>query len=310
MSGPTALPDVGVTLATRDRFALLARALDAIWAQTYAGRLDVVVVIDGEVPDVLDLPDPVAPERQSLTVQVNQRTPGLCGARNTALDLVSADLLATCDDDDTWAPDRVRRQVAELEAHAEAVAVAGSIAIVHDGVRTVREAPLREVLLADLLADRIMELHPSAMLYRREALEKVEGWDETLPGGYAEDYDLLLRLARIGTLRLVPEVVADIEWNGGSYFFSRWRTIADALDELLRRTPEFAGVPRGRARIEGQIAFAHAALGERAEARRWMRRAWRDRRTEPRVLLTAAVLLRLTSAERLQAALHRRGRGI
>ena len=49
-----------------------------------------------------------------------------------------------------------------------------------------------------LLADRIMELHPSAMLYRRASLQQVGGWDETLPGGYAEDYDLLLRLARQG----------------------------------------------------------------------------------------------------------------
>jgi glycosyltransferase involved in cell wall biosynthesis len=309
-TGAAGAPAVGVTLATRDRFGLLARALDAIWAQSYAGPIDVVVVVDGDVPDRLDLPEPADPSRQSLTVQVNQRTPGLCGARNTALDLVAADLLATCDDDDVWMPDRLAVQVAELEAHPDAVAVGGSIRIVRGETHVVRRAPMAEAGLDDLLADRIMELHPSAMLYRREALEKAQGWDESLPGGYAEDYDLLLRLARLGPLRLVHEVVADIEWNGGSYFFGRWRTIADALTELLRRYPEFEREPRGRARIEGQIAFAHAALGERGEARRWMRAAWRDRRGEPRVGLTALVLSRVVSADRIQATLHARGRGI
>jgi GT2 family glycosyltransferase len=148
------------------------------------------------------------------------------------------------------------------------------------------------------------------MLYRLEALEKVGSWDETLPGGYAEDYDLLLRLAKHGKLRLVDEVMADIHWDGGSFFFNRWQMIADSLTLLLRRYPEFASSPRGRARIEGQIAFAHAATGSRAEARAWMRRAWRDNRREPRALLAGLVLARLITANGVQRLLHSQGRGI
>ncbi|WP_299052680.1 glycosyltransferase family A protein [uncultured Nocardioides sp.] len=303
-------PPVGVVIATRDRFGLLARALEAVWTQSYAGEVNVAVVIDGEVPDHLELPEPPEPDRQTLTVHLNQREPGQCGARNTGMEALTEDYLALCDDDDVWTPDRLALGVAELEAHPESVAVGGSIRIVRGDTVTLRRAPFAEVGLDELLADRIMELHSSAMLFRREPLEKVDGWDASLPGGYAEDYDQLLKLARLGTIRLVPEVVADIEWNGGSFFFSRWRMIADALTEMLRRYPEFERQRAGRARIEAQIAFAHAALGERAEARRWLRAARADNRREPRIALTLLVLSRVVSADRLQRALHARGRGI
>lgn len=305
-----AQPAVSVVLATRDRLPLLRRALEAIWTQDYAGDLQVIVAFDGDVPADAALPQPRIPTRQTLEVVLNHRAPGVAGARNSALARASADLVATCDDDDVWQPGRLQVQVADLAAHPDAVAVGGSVRIVRGEEHVVRRAPRREVRLADLLEDRVMELHPSAMLYRRDVLDRVGGWDETIPGGYAEDYDLLLRLARHGSLRLVEEVVADIHWNGGSYFFSRWETIAAALKVVLERYPEFASSPRGRARIHGQIAFANAALGRRRESTRWLRRGWADRRREPRLALTVLVLSGAVSAGRLQGMLHARGRGI
>lgn len=303
---------VTVTIATRDRMALLARALDGIWGQSYPGAIQVVVVVDGPLPPAAELealPGPVAP-RHSLEILTNLLTPGLAGARNTALAAARHDLVATCDDDDVWLPDRLTLQVAAMLEDVEAVAIGGSVRIVRGHRHVLRRAPRHEVRLGDLLDDRIMELHPSAMTYRLEALEKVGGWDETLPGGYAEDYDLLLRLAKHGKLRLVDEVMADIHWDGGSYFFDRWQMIADSLSLLLRRYPEFASSPRGRARIEGQIAFAHAAMGHGAETRTWIGRCWRDNRREPRAVLAALVLTRLVTAHGVQRLLHAQGRGI
>jgi GT2 family glycosyltransferase len=306
---PVARPGVTVTIATRDRPALLARAVAAVWEQTYAGEIQIVVVYDGPVPAGSVLPEPPSP-RHSLEVLTNLLQPGLAGARNTGLAAARHELVATCDDDDVWLPDRLALQVPALLEDVEAVAVGGSVRIVRGQRHVVRRAPRQEVRLGDLLDDRIMELHPSAMLYRLEALEKVGAWDESLPGGYAEDYDLLLRLAKHGKLRLVDEVMADIHWDGGSYFFDRWQMIAESLSLLLRRYPEFASSPRGRARIEGQIAFAHAAMGQRAEARAWIRKGWRDRRREPRLLLAGLVLTRLVTAHGVQRVLHARGRGI
>lgn len=307
----TPRPAVTVLVATHRRDHTLARAIDAVWAQTYTGQVDLVVVVDdGRRPEEVPVPAPTHPGRQTLRVVANGRTPGLTGARNTGLELAENPLVATCDDDDAWLPTRLETQVALLADDPSLVAAGGSVRVVRGDAHVVRRAPLRRVHLADLLDSRVMELHPSAMLYDRRVLAMVGGWDETIPGSFAEDYDLLLRLARTGPIGLVNEVVTDVHWNGGSHFFSRWRTIADALTDLLARYPEFASSPRGRARISGQIAFAHAASGQRDLARLWLRRAWTDRRAEPRIVLTAVALSGVVSPGRIQSMLHRRGRGI
>lgn len=304
---------VTVLIPTRSRPDLLARALRAVWAQTYAGRITVLVIRDGgpEAGDVGILPRPVHPDRQFLHVVDNTSNPGSSAAtRNVGLRLVDDPWVATCDDDDAWLPGRLAVQVADLSSHPRAMAAGGSLRVVTGRRRVVRRHPGCEVGMEDLLADRVIELHTSAMLYRTEALHEAGGWDETLPGSYAEDYDLLLKIARQSPIRVVRDVVADIYWAGQSYYFGRWTIIAEALTELLRRYPEFASVPRGRARIAGQVAFAHAARGDRAEARRWLASCWRDNPADPRGLLTAIVLSRAASADRVQAVLHAAGRGI
>jgi hypothetical protein len=100
-----------------------------------------------------------------------------------------------------------------------------------------------------------------------------------------------------------------VHW-GASYFADRWRTIADAIRYLLRIHPELAADRRNLARLQGRVAFAHAALGERAEAARW---AWRSLRTRPlerRPYLALAVSLGLVSASTVQERANRVGRGV
>ncbi|QYJ02976.1 glycosyltransferase family 2 protein [Nocardioides panacisoli] len=311
-TGPTAgtaQPDVTVLISTRDRLALLREALASLWAQDYAGDVHVICVFDGPIPADADLPAPPRPT-WSLRVEDNEEHPGLARARNKGLALVGTGLVALCDDDDRWLPGKLRAQVALLQQRPDAVCAGGGIRVL-SGDRTVeRPAPADVVNHSDLLRDRIMELHPSTLLMRTGALREVGGWDEHLPGGYAEDYDLLLRLARAGSIVLVEEIVAEIVWAGQSHYFSKWPMIAAALDHLLAKHPEFATSPRGRARIEGQIAFALSASGRHAEAKSRLRRVRRDNPWEPRAVLARLVGGSPARAEFVQRRLHAYGRGI
>jgi hypothetical protein len=99
-------------------------------------------------------------------------------------------------------------------------------------------------------------------------------------------------------------------WHRSSFFADRWRTIVDAIQYLLRKHPEFGSDTRGRARLYGRLAFANAAAGDPAQARRW---AWRTIRLDPRerrAYLALAVASRIVSAESLQNLANRFGRGI
>jgi hypothetical protein len=108
----------------------------------------------------------------------------------------------------------------------------------------------------------------------------------------------------------VAEPLVTVLWGRTSHFNRKWRTISDALQYLLRKHPAFADDPRGLARVQGQIAFAHAALGERSEARTWALRTLRGSWRERRAYLALAVSLRVLSADRVLRLAHATGRGI
>jgi GT2 family glycosyltransferase len=306
-SSPTP-PGITVVIPTRDREQLLARAVAAIATQGYPGPLEILVVRDGTapVPVPVDLPPGVV-----LHQMTNTRSPGLAGTRNTGILAAAHPLIAFCDDDDEWLPGKLEAQVPLLATDPRPSLVATGIAVVHDGVRTPRPGPTEPVTARDLLLKRIMELHPSSFLLRREDLVGPIGLvDESLPGGYAEDYDLLLRAAATGPVLSVPRALTDVHWHGGSYYFSRWQTIHESLEMLLAKHPEFASVPRGEARIRGQQALALAAMGRRREGLALALRALRLAPTEPRGPLALAACLRLVNVDALQRRLHRRGRGL
>src|SRR6476659_874250 len=102
-------PLVTVLVATRGRPELVRETLRTIVAQDYSGPLEILVVHDQEAPDpaLVDLGGPL----RQVSVMSNIRHPGLAGARNTGLQAAKGDFIATCDDDDLWHPDKLRRQL-------------------------------------------------------------------------------------------------------------------------------------------------------------------------------------------------------
>lgn len=299
-------PVVSVVMATRDRPQLLRRAVASVFAQTDVQPIEVILVYDGTpVDELTDL------ERgpHVLRAMSNSRTPGLAGARNTGILEATAPLVAFCDDDDEWKPGKLRAQLS-LFGEPDVVLAATGIEIRSAGGTHERLSPA-SVDLDDLLRSRITELHPSSFVVRAEALRGSLGLvDEELPASYGEDYDVLLRAAKVGRIVAAPEAHTIIHWDRTSYFSEKWQGIADGLGYLLKKHPEFRRSGEGQARIEGQIAFAHGALGNRALARSWARRAIKHDARQPRAYLAMLVGTGMVPAERVVAALNRRGRGM
>lgn len=304
---PGTWPDVCAVVPTRDRPDLLRRTLRSIARQDYPGVLRTVVVFDNDDPDTsLASDDP----RRPVEVVVNDHSPGLAGARNTGIMAARGEYVAFCDDDDTWFPGKLRSQVEVLLTDPETEMVCCGIRVVYDRTEAERMLDRTAVTFSDLLGSRLTELHPSTFLIRREAL--LEGGDpisEELPGSYAEDYELLLRMARRAPIRNIPAPGVRVLWHRRSHFAGRWQTIAAALRWLLDRYPEFRLVPGGYARVAGQIAFAEAAAGRRRAALRWAGRTFRARALEPRTPLALAVACGLPAPWVLRT-LHRHGKGL
>jgi glycosyltransferase involved in cell wall biosynthesis len=298
-------PLASVVVATRDRPELLRRAVNSILAQSYPGPLECAVVFDQSVPAGLRVE---VPGQRRLLTLTNVRRPGLAGARNTGIAATAGAVVAFCDDDDAWLPDKLTKQVGLLRRSA-ADFVSCGVRIHHSGQAVVRLPPA-EAGLAELVRERLTALHPSTFVMRRTALAEIGLVDEAIPGCYGEDYDLLLRAARRGRVRAVQEALVDVFWHEQSFFAERWQTIAAALRYLLAKHPELAADGCGRARIDGQIAFAEAALAHRRSACQSGWRALRGNPCERRAYLALAVAAGVIPASSVVRAANRRGHGI
>ena len=310
MSTPSTspFPAVGVVVATRGRPQLLRAAVRAALAQRYPGTVAVTVVFDQI--DVDPLTDIVVPEGRALRTIPNHRSPGLAGGRNSGIDASETELIAFCDDDDEWLPGKLEAQVSLLQSRPDASLIATGIRIETEAGPHVRIPP-QEASFSDFLDSRITEIHPSSFLLRRDDLLGPIGLvDEDLPAAYGEDYDLLLRASRVGPVLSVTEPLTVVNWNRASFFSSKWDGIASGLTYVLEKYPEFSRTPRGTARIAGQVAFAHAAVGRRREAHAWATRALRNDRRQLRAYAALAIAHRLAPATALVNAVNRTGRGL
>jgi GT2 family glycosyltransferase len=302
------LPAVTAVVPTHNRPEMMRRAVQSILDQEYDGDVEVIVVFDA--CDPFDPPVEV-PARRKVRTVVNSHSRGLAGARNTGIDAAAYDYVAFLDDDDYWLPGKLAAQMpAFLEP--EPPVLVGTAMMVDDGQRTFdRLVPVERVTHADLLRDRMAGLHSSTFVFDRAALTgPVGGVDEELPGGYGEDYDLLLRSAKVGQIRVVNRPLVSVTWAGQSYFFGRWSLYADGLTYLLKRHPEFATDRASLGRLCGQIAFSRAAAGQRRAAWPWIARSLRNDVRQMRAWLAVGIALRVLSAPWVVREVQKRGKGI
>lgn len=299
-------PAVTAIIPTRDRPELLQRAVDAIRAQDYPGDVHCLVVYDGTEPDFSLCRE----GRRSVLVCSNARKPGLAGARNTGIILTQTELVAFCDDDDAWLPGKLTAQAKRLAEAPDATLVSCGIRIEYADRTVDRCLDTTEVSLDDLLRSRLVELHSSSFLFRRQRLVDLGMVDEDVPGSFGEDYELLLRIAREGPIANLPEVHVLVRWHEQSHFTRDWDTMATALTWLLEQYPELRQTSAGEARIAGQIAFAHAALGDRQKAMQWARRTVRRNPKQARAYLALAIASGLVKPDAVLRRLHQHGRSI
>ncbi len=301
------LPSVTVVVPAHKRPIELRRAIDAIREQDFAGEVDVVVVFDRAEPDLSLVESGSRPVR----VLSNSRTPGLAGARNTGILAGGGDLIAFCDDDDVWMPDKLTQQVALLSSDPDAPLVTTSIVVNYGDQSTVRLAGTEEVSHEMLLGSRMSMLHSSTLLFRREALLGPLGLiNEEIPGSQNEDWDILLRSSAIHPILHVDVPLVQILWGTSSYFSRRWDTKIASSIWMLENHADIAAHRKGSSRLMGQIAFAFASEGERREAWRWAGRSLKNDPLQWRSWVASGVAVAPRSSELVLSALHRFGRGV
>lgn len=193
-------PAVSILMPVRNEEKYLAAALRSLTEQTFRDW-ELVAVDDGSTDATPRILEQAA--RQDPRVRVLRCGAGLVPALNLGLASCRGALVARMDGDDISHPARLAAQAEFLSAHPEVGLVACSfrhfprhrVGMGMTGYERWQNGLLDHgAILRDLFVESPF-VHPSVMM-RKSSLEAVGGYREM---GWAEDYDLWLRLAAAGT---------------------------------------------------------------------------------------------------------------
>ncbi|MFL5907145.1 MAG: glycosyltransferase family 2 protein [Solirubrobacterales bacterium] len=290
-------PAVSVVLPTQNRSSMLRQALRSALDQEGVG-LEMIVVDDGSSDDTPEVLERVEDER--LRVIRHERAQGVSRARNAGIERANGEWIAFLDDDDLWAPGKLRAHLDQSAEGGWTFSYSGAIVIDERMDATRRTHPPGGDVVGRLLLGSNVIGSPSAVLLRADLLELAGGFDERLP--QMEDWDLWIRAASVGRPGLVPEpLVAYREHSENARMASGDKRL-QALFELMRdkhaAAARQAGVKFGDAWLDRWTASQDVDGGRRLRATaRYLRAAGQTR--TPRDLARALAALGGDTAERL-----------
>lgn len=187
-SGSGAL--VSVIVPAFDAAATIALALASVQAQTHRD-LQIIVVDDASTDGTVEVVRRLATGDERIELVRADRNRGAYACRNMALERARGRFVTVHDADDWVHPERIARQVADLERHPGAPANATY------WVRVDRDLVFRP---ADRHPYKLVGKSTASLMVRRELFGVIGRWDEMARG--AADFELLKRLeARFGPVR-------------------------------------------------------------------------------------------------------------
>ena len=184
---------VSVIIPTYNQPELLQLAVRSVLSQTYA-PFEVLIVDDGSTHETED----VARGFGKDVVYVKRNNGGTAAARNEGVRLSRGEYIAFLDHDDLWTPDKLERQMPLFEEAAVGMTYTAAEFFDHaTGRITSRFFPGEALQFHDVLGHTIIALQSA--VFRREVIEKVGLFDETLRG--TDDWDYCIRTAAVAAVR-------------------------------------------------------------------------------------------------------------
>lgn len=182
-------PLISVIIPTYNRQGFLLQAVESVFKQTVADY-ELIVIDDGSTDGTGEGLKPYENRLQ----YIYRENRGVSAARNTGLQAARGDWIAFLDSDDYWLPAKLETQVRFFAENPRALICQTEEIWIRHG-RRVNPHKKHRKFSGDIFSPSLIRciVSPSAVMIRREFLNQIGPFDESLPA--CEDYDLWLRIS-------------------------------------------------------------------------------------------------------------------
>jgi len=194
-------PRVTVLMSLWNEEQHVGAAIESILAQSYSD-FEFLIIDDGSTDGSRAVVEAFDDPRIRLVSRPNK---GLVPSLNEGLGLARSEYVARQDADDLSLPTRLEREVALLDEHPEIALVGTNYTIIDDDGRLLTTTSVfthpDDLAVAEIVSNQFG--HGSVMM-RRSVVAEIGGYDSGA-GDIVEDYDLWLRIGRVGKLANLRE---------------------------------------------------------------------------------------------------------
>lgn len=205
---------LSIITRTKNRPLLLHRVLTSLQSQSRK-EFEWIIVNDGGKKGVVDK---IAEQARSFGLLVKlkhiEHSVGMEAASNIGISISERKYIVILDDDDTWEATFIDKTVSFLESNANYLGVVTQSNLIKEKVvgskvHQLKKAPLNPHLYSIHIAQLAVEnqFQTNAFVIRREVVNSVGGYDESMP--VLGDWDFNLKVILLGEIGIIPELLAN-----------------------------------------------------------------------------------------------------
>ena len=273
-------PTVSVLLPVYNTRPYLCAAVKNILGQTF-GDFELLALDDGSTDESLSILRKFETKDNRVHVWARENR-GHVSTLNELIASARGRYLARMDSDDISRPERFEKQVTYLDSHPECVAVGSAFLLIDPEGMPICERSYEtnheEINSAHISGTSSLRICNPSIMMKRDAVLKVGAYREDYQ--FAEDMDLLLRLAETGKLANLPEVLIEYRHHLESMSYAKvnlqlydarqavraaWRRRGQSI---ISEVTEPTSIVKSRADVHRKWAWWALGAGNRATARK------------------------------------------
>lgn len=198
---------VTVCMSVYNSEKYLREAIESILNQTFSD-FEFLIVNDGSTDNSLEILKNYEKQDPRIKLVNHQQNKGWVEVANEEINLAQGEFFARMDPDDISMPNRIELQYNFMINHPQHVCVGAKVLMIDMEGDALKIFPFYQthqaIDSAHLRGEGGAMVHPAAM-FRLKSLKQLGGFDSASKP--VEDFDLFLRLAELGEIENLPEVL-------------------------------------------------------------------------------------------------------